>query len=118
MLHFEHLRNNLIQIQINAARIAGNNIQTYRFTSGNRRLAINSSAAPNYVDPTEISKDEFSKIIASLLLIFQLRWDRAYLEILNVIDSKVAKQSFKIAIGISIVILIVGLINLVRGFMR
>ena len=48
--------------------------------------------------------------------IMQLRWDRAYKEISSHIDSKVAKRRFHIAIGISIVILLVSLINLVRSF--
>ena len=50
--------------------------------------------------------------------IFQHRWDRTYTEISSVIDSKVAKRRFQIAIWISSVILIVGLINLVRGFIQ
>ena len=49
--------------------------------------------------------------------IFQRRWDRAYTEISSLIDSKVAKRRFQIAIWVSSVILIVSLINLVRGFM-
>jgi hypothetical protein len=49
--------------------------------------------------------------------IFQLRWDRAYTEISSLIDSKLAKRRFQIAIWVSSVILIVSLINLVRGFM-
>lgn len=50
--------------------------------------------------------------------IFQRRWDRAYTEISSVIDSKMAKRRFQIAIWISGVILIVALIDLVRGFMQ
>ena len=45
-------------------------------------------------------------------------WDRAYKEISSQIESKVAKRRFGIAIGISIVILIVGIANLVRGFIQ
>lgn len=50
--------------------------------------------------------------------IFQHRWDRACSEVSSLIDSKVAKRRFQIAIWISSVILIVGLINLVRGFVQ
>jgi hypothetical protein len=71
--------------------------------------------------------DELTKLKVSLVKnaptaeinpIFQHRWDRAYTEISSLIDSKVAKRRFRIAICISIVILIVGLVNLVRGFIQ
>ncbi len=50
--------------------------------------------------------------------IFQRRWDRAYAEISSAIDGKVSKRRFQIAILVSSVILIVGLVNLVRGFVQ
>lgn len=50
--------------------------------------------------------------------IFQYRWDRAYAEISSVIDSKVAKRRFQITVWVSSVILVVGLINLIRGFFQ
>ena len=71
---------------------------------------------------TELTKLKISLVTntptAEINPIFQRRWDRAYTEISSVIDSKVAKRRFQIAIWISSVILIVGLINLVRGFMQ
>ena len=73
-----------------------------------------------------MSVDELKKLKESLVTntpsaevhpIMQTRWDRAYAEVSSEINSKIAKRRFYIAIGISTVILLVGLVNLVRGFL-
>jgi len=73
-----------------------------------------------------MSIGELSKLKASLLAntptpevnpIIHNHWSIAYQEISTQIDSKVAKRRFRIGLGMSTIILLISLVNLIRDIL-